>query len=46
MPAITVPCGKDAQGVPLSGKLAGHPGKDPVLLSLEHEIMSQIENAL
>jgi Asp-tRNA(Asn)/Glu-tRNA(Gln) amidotransferase A subunit family amidase len=46
MPAITLPCGKDVQGAPLSGQLAGHPGKNPVLLSLAHEIKSQFENAL
>ena len=46
MSAITTPCGKAAQGAPLTGQHAGHPGKNPVLLSLGHEIMSQIENAL
>jgi len=46
MPGFTAPCGKDAQGVPLSGQLAGHTAKGPVLLTLAHGIMSQIENAL
>jgi Asp-tRNA(Asn)/Glu-tRNA(Gln) amidotransferase A subunit family amidase len=46
MPTMTLPCGKNAQGVPLSGQLAGHSGKDPVLLAPAHEIMGQIENTL
>lgn len=41
MPAMTLPCGKDAQSPPVNVPLAGHSGKDPcVPLSHADEILS------
>jgi Asp-tRNA(Asn)/Glu-tRNA(Gln) amidotransferase A subunit family amidase len=42
LPAISIPCGKDASGLPFGLQIAGRPGADAALISLARWVEAQL----